>query len=171
MGSTVYTQKLTHPVQVTFKCEHCGETTTFIQNITGTGSADVPFLSSNKYTQSKITKVGKSAQRDLERKIQTAQADDARGKYSWLNLQKCSKCKYYQTWQTTGILYRFIGMLLLLALPVLLISVWIDLKNMTLTGLAFFIIFIGIILLPFVNLIVSLIRIDRAHPGKPTVTI
>jgi hypothetical protein len=171
MGSTIYTQKIPHPVQVSFTCEHCGTHNSFAQIIVGTGSAEVPFSSGKKYAQSKIAKVEPAAQKNLERKIQNARINTLKGNYSWLDQKKCSKCKYYQTWQTSSIWMTFIASLLLLALPVILISVWIDFNKMTTVGLIFFTVFIGIILLPFVNLIKSLSRIDRKNHNKPNVDI
>ncbi|HAM62453.1 MAG: hypothetical protein A2Y20_03760 [Firmicutes bacterium GWF2_51_9] len=77
MGSTIYSQKLKHPVYVSYTCEHCGQVNTVAQEIVGNASAEVRFGTSNKYAQSKTGKHGTKAQIDLERKVRQAQNDTA----------------------------------------------------------------------------------------------
>ena len=62
MGSTIYSQKLKHPVYVSFTCEHCGQYNSFAQEIVGAGNAEVNNIRSDKYRQEQISKVGPKAE-------------------------------------------------------------------------------------------------------------
>lgn len=55
MGSTIYSQKLKHPVYVSFTCEHCGQYNSFAQEIVGAGNAEVNNIRSDKYRQEQIS--------------------------------------------------------------------------------------------------------------------
>jgi hypothetical protein len=181
---TTYSQVLTHSINVSFTCEHCGEHNSFTQEIVGSGkkskySGAFDAKGANTLTKNDYTKILTKAQKDLDRGIENAKHRLAKEKFSWLYANKCSKCKHYQSWQTRQIWRNFFktffgGPFMLFLLVMIPLSIvfgrdtssypeWISIVLGVLTLI--------IMIVAVVNLISSLIHRDRKQRNKPTVTI
>ena len=174
MGSTIYSQKLKHPVYVTYTCEHCGQVNTFSQDIVGNASAEVRFGTSNKYAQSKISKLGSKAQGDLDRQIRKVQNDHAKKNYAWLKVHKCSKCKNPQSWQKSSLWQSAIGWFILDILYLYVFFIWAtgsSAESRT-SGAWIGFILVGIVLfIPIVLLVLNLRKIKKTDHNDPIVII
>lgn len=174
MGSTIYSQKVKHPIYVTFECEHCGQLNSFSQEIIGNASAEVSFGSSKRYAQQKVSKLGAKAENDLERQIRKAQNDTDKGNYAWLKFHKCSKCKYPQSWQKSGLWKNSILLFILDFFYLLIFFSWAtgsSAASKTAGAWGGFILFGIILLLPIVMLILNLRKIEKTKNSKPIVII
>jgi len=174
MGSTIYSQKLKHPVYVTYTCEHCGQVNTFSQEIVGNASAEVRFGTSNKYANAKVSKLGAKAQSDLERQVHKAQIDTERKNFAWLKVQKCSVCKYPQSWQKGGLWRKTILFFILDFFYLLVFFSWAtgsSAESKTPGAWIGFIV-VGIVLsLPIISLVLNLRKIEKAKSSVPIVII
>jgi hypothetical protein len=110
MGQEIVTfsQVLTHPFTVAYICELCGEPNSFHHEIVGTGKKsvyrDASFTRAPaSLTQKDATGMLEKAQKDLDRGVRNAQARLAKGKYSWIQANRCAKCKRYQSWHVARI--------------------------------------------------------------------
>lgn len=176
-----FTQSLTHPVSVSFTCEHCGEVNTFIHEIIGVGNrsggkrgADGKYVMSPK--DSII--IMEQAQKNLELGIKKVERKVEKGNYSWLEAKKCSKCQHYQSWNGGRIwkdfFMLFLGgpfiIFLVIGFPITMIY-----KNTTnypswvyvLIGGLSFIIMVGAL----INLVSSLNMKSRKNRNVPTVFV
>ena len=109
---TSFSQVLTHPFNVSFTCEHCGEFNTFTHEIVGAGKKSVYHSSSRNISAAALSakdrlKMQEKAEKQLELGIKNAEAKLAKGKYSWIVANKCAKCNRYQSWQTRQIWKNF----------------------------------------------------------------
>jgi len=174
MGSTIYSQKVKHPVYVTYTCEHCGQVNTFSQEIVGNASAEVRFGTSNKYANAKVSKLGAKAQGDLERQVHKAQIDTERKNFAWLKVQKCSVCKYPQSWQKGGLWRKTILFFILDFFYLLVFFSWAtgsSAESKT-PGTWIGFIIVGIVLsLPIISLVLNLRKIEKAKSSVPIVII
>jgi hypothetical protein len=174
MGSTIYSQKVKHPVYVTYECEHCGHVNSFSQEIIGNASAEVSFGSSNKRTQQKIGNLGQKAESDLERQVLKARSDTNRDRYSWLKFHKCEKCKFTQSWQKGRLWKRSSVYLVLDFFLVLILFSWLtgsSLESKTSGAWGGFLFFVFVGLIPILMLVLPLRKIDKSKQTKPTVVI
>lgn len=181
---TTYSKVLTHPFNVSFTCEHCGECNSFTQEIVGAGKKSIYGSSSRSNNVSTLSaadsaKMLLKAEKALELGIKNAETKLAKGKYSWLYANKCTKCKHYQSWQTSQIWKTFFKsffggpfMLMLLVFFPLNIIFGKDTNKypewiMIVMSSLIFIIWISSIII----LIKSLLSRDRKHRCKPIVTL
>ncbi len=174
MGSTIYSQKAKHPVYVSYNCEHCGQYNSFSQELVGVSTAEVRYGSSRKSEAAKLSKLGPGAQDELMKKIQDAAYRTGKNDFSWLKLHKCNSCKYVQSWQTALIWKKMIKFFILDAIILLVfISWWTGATHETIsTGTWVTLTICGLfILIPIINLIVSLQKRDKENRNKPDVRI
>ncbi|HBP37464.1 MAG TPA: hypothetical protein DD640_01750 [Clostridiales bacterium] len=174
MGSTIYSQKLKHPVSVTFMCEHCGQYNYFSQEIIGNGSVEVSNIRSDKYRQDQIGKIGSKAESDLLRNVQNAKQSLSRGNYSWLKFHKCTKCGYSQSWQTGRLWKRSIIFFIMDLVILYIFFSWLtgsSPESITSGAWGFFAILGIFILIPVIVLVISLLRRDKKNKYKPDVSI
>jgi len=174
MGSTIYSQKLKHPVYVSYTCEHCGQLNTFSQDIVGNASAEVRFGTSNKRTQQKVSGLGAKAESDLQRQILKAQNDAEKENYAWLKFHKYSKCKYPQSWQKSGLWRKSIVYFILDFFYLMIFFSWVtgsSVESKTVGAWGGFLFFGVILFLPIINLILNLRKIEKANQSKPVVII
>lgn len=174
MGSTIYSQKVKHPVYVTYTCEHCGQVNTFSQEIVGNASAEVRFGTSNKYANSKVSKLGAKAQSDLDRQVHKAKVDIERKNFAWLKFHKCAQCKYPQSWQKSGLWRSSIFLFVVDFLYLMIFYSWItgsSAQSKT-TGTWIGFLLVGVILtLPIVNLVLNLRKVEKTKSSVPIVII
>jgi len=175
MGSTIYSQKLKHPVYVSYTCEQCGNYNTFIEEIVGAGSAEVGFGSSNKRAQEKISKIGPKAQVDLLKNVQRAKVKADKGNYTWLKLHRCTKCNSAQSWQVGRLWKNIVKFIAIDVIALLYFFLWFSdasLANKTSIGaIGLYIILSGFVLTPIIILVVSLRKIGQSKHSQPEVTI
>ncbi len=172
MGFPIYTKKLSHPVHVTFTCEHCGQHNSFVQEIVGSSSAEVRYGSSAE--QQRIDNLGPDAQIDLELKIQRAEYNIGRGNYSWLRVHRCTNCKYAQSWQTGRIWKRSIKFFVLDMFILLVFCSWFQgtpPASITSAAWGLFVILGILMLIPAAILIASLRKRDKETIRKPDVKV
>jgi hypothetical protein len=174
-----FSQSLTHPVSVSFTCEHCGASNSFIQEIVGEGrisggkrGADGNYTMSPKDS----LKIMELARKDLEYKVKKAEKKIAKGNFSWLKANECVKCNKYQSWNNRRIwkdfLMVFFGapfiVLLVVGFPITLIykntsdyPLWVDILLISLI----LILMIG----ATINLAMSLSKTNHKNRNKPNV--
>jgi hypothetical protein len=176
-----FTQNVNHPVSVSFACEHCGESNSFIQEIVGEGRISGGKRGADgKYTMSPkdSIKIMELAQKDLEYKVKKAEKKIAKGNLTWLKANKCVKCNKYQSWNNRRIWKDFMLMffgapfivLLVVGFPITLIY-----KNTTDYPLWVNILLISLILILMIgasiNLAMSLNKTNRKSRNKPIIII
>lgn len=175
MGSTIYSQKLKHPVYVSFTCEHCGQFNTYTEEIVGAGSAEVRYGSSNKRAQEKISKIGTQAQVNLSHNVQNARINAEKGNYSWLKLHRCTKCNSAQSWQTGRLwknIIKFIVMDVIFLFYFFLFFNDASDANKTSVGMiVLYFILAAFVLMPIVILFLSLRTIRQSKHNLPDVSI
>lgn len=170
MGRIIYSSTVSHPAHITFSCEHCGEENSFSQDIVGTSSADVGMGAFNSTVERKTRNLGSQAQNALEGQLRRIEADTASGKYTWIKLTKCSKCGYHQSWQKS-LINRKLLVSLLWTTPLLLFFIMgLTAKNAD-TGKLYFIIPIGLLLIPYFNYASRISKIDKQNQNLPDVDI
>ena len=147
---------------------------TFSQEIVGNASAEVRFGTSNKYANAKVSKLGAKAQGDLERQVHKAQIDTERKNFAWLKVQKCSVCKYPQSWQKGGLWRKTILFFILDFFYLLVFFSWAtgsSAESKT-PGTWIGFIIVGIVLsLPIVSLVLNLRKIEKTKNSEPIVII
>lgn len=174
MGSTIYTQKLRHPVTVSYLCEHCGHYNLFSQDIVGSGSTEVSNIRGNKFRQDQVNKLGSKAENDLLRKISNVRYLVESGNYSWLKFHKCVNCSYTQSWQTGRLWKRSVKFFVLDFFIFLIFYSWLtgSSSEVKTTGAWVFFAILGLfVLIPIFVLIKSLRKCDKEHRNKPDIRI
>ena len=179
---TTFTQTMTHPVNVSFACEHCGEMNSFSMEIIGGGkthggkrNADGTY----SLTPEGLAKIRAKAQIDLDRGVKNAELKIAKGHFSWIDAKKCPKCKHYQSWQTGRIWKNFLKVFFGAPFFVFLLAMYplsiISSRDSNDYPQWVYIILGGLILVimvgAMVNLFTSLVKRDRKNHNKPTVII
>ena len=174
MGSTIYSQKLKHPVYVSFTCEHCGQYNSFSQEIIGAGTAEVNNIRSDKYRQEQMAKVGPKAENNLQRNVLHAKQAVAKGSFSWLKFHKCTKCGFTQSWQTGRLWKRFIKFFVIDIIILLIFISWLtgsSPESKTIEAWGVFGVLAVVVLVPIIILVVSLLKRDKQNKNRPDVSI
>lgn len=175
MGSTIYSQKLKHPVYISYTCEHCGQYNTFSQEIVGQGSAEVRFGTGNKRTQEKLSKIGPQAERNLDHNVARIKSNIARGSFLWLKVHKCTKCHYPQSWQKGRLIRNLINYIIFDLLVLFIFFVWfVDASSADKVSLSAFITYglvSAIVAAPIVTFILNFTKIEKIKKQKPDIII
>ena len=174
MGSTVYTQKLKHPVFVSFTCEHCGLYNSFSQDIVGVSRTEVNYIRSSKYTQEQVGKLGPQAEANMANNLHRAKTAIDKSDYSWLKLHKCTKCHYAQSWQTGRIWRRSIKFFVLDLFIFFIFFSWLtgsSSPSITSENWLWFTVLGLLVMIPIVVLVLSLVMRDKEKRNKPDIRI
>ncbi len=181
---TTFSKVLTHPFNVAFTCEHCGEQNSFTQEIAGVGKKALYGSTAKTFTTNDLSpavqaKMLQKAQNQLDQGIKDAEAKIAKEKYSWLYANKCAKCNRFQSWQTGQIWKNFFKtffggpfiLMLVVYFPLTIFWGRDSSKYPEWIMYSLSVIMLIIWISAIVILIKSLARRDHKHRNKPTVTL
>lgn len=176
-----FTQSLTHPVSVSFTCEHCGEVNQYKHEIIGVGQkSEGKRGADGQYSISPADseKIMIKAQQNLDLSIKKVERKIEKGNYSWLEAKKCTKCKHYQSWNGAGIWKDFFTLflgapfiiILVIGFPITRIY-----RNATSYPIWVYILIGGLSLIimvgALINLVISQNMKNRKNRNVPTVIV